>query len=410
MLKINVSEFNELSIKNKEQQYQLCQSIFPKEILDVLFPENPSYILEKTFSPTTPVTHISPYILDKEVTEKIFDKAQFLFSLYHYYEAEKLFTLRKMIISLSFVHEALKPLTKLLNFKYEIGIVGGSIRDFLLDKQQYISDLDIVFAIKDIKGFSRHTGITLSELVLSAQEITDQLKIAPFVYKEEDKTDVIEQLLFHLINETIAKDFHIREAFAPRMLPQILEQPSKAEIWRSGYHNRLLRGVIKIDAPHLAFPVDLLICNESVKSYINSFDFEICKTWLFYTNDVELDSAKHIEKLENILIHLTTEKIEKAYQNIGVSVGFLKDVVNETLTLSPCGFDMDAIEGALLKHYPKVKRKFSKYKLICPTLEKITDREVQEYIDKYISYEDLNNKIPTKELSKEIKKIVRQKI
>ena len=410
MLKVNISEFNGLSTQNKQQQYQLCQAMFPKEILDVLFPENPNYILEKTFSPNTPINHILPYMLDKEVTEKIFEKAQSLFSLYHYYEAEKLFTLRKMVISLSFVHEALKPLAKLLNFKYEIGIVGGSIRDFLLDKQDYISDLDIVFAIKDIKGFSRHTGTTLSKLVLSAQEITEKLKIASFVYKEEDKTDVIEQLLFHLIKESLAKDFHIQEAFAPRMLPQILDQPSKAEIWRSGYHNTLLRGVIKIDAPHLAFPVDLLICNESVKSYVKSFDFEICKTWLFYINDIELDSTKHIENLKHMLIHLTTERLEKAYQNIGVSVGFLKDVVQGTLTLSPNGLDMEAIEGALLKHYPKVKSKFSTHKLICPTLEKITDHEVKEYIEKYMSYEELNNKVPTKELSKEIKKIVRQKI
>lgn len=407
---MNISAFNNSSIQEKEIQYKLCQLMFPKEILNTLFPENPNYILEKTFSPNASMDHILPYVLDVEITDPIFNKAKSLFSLYQYYEAEKLFTLRKMIVSLSFVHEALKPLAKLLNLKYEIGLVGGSIRDLLLDKEDYISDLDIVFAIKDINGFSRHTGTTLSNLCLSAQEITDKLKITTFIYKEEEQTSVIEQLFFHLIKELLAKDFNIQEAFAPRVLPEILDKSTKSEIWRSGYHNTLLRGVIKIDAPHLAFPVDLLVCNESVKAYVNSFDFEICKTWLFYTNDIELENHKHVDNLENILIHLTTERIEKAYQNIGVSIGFLKDIVNGTLTLSPYGFDMNAIEGALLKHYPKIRNKFLNHRLICPTVEDLKDNEVKEYIQKFMAYEELNNKIPTKELSKEIKKIVRQKI
>lgn len=425
MFSFDIESFISLNEIEKKNIYKKLAKIFPEEILNTYFEY--AYFSDEITIPSS-------------VTNNEMNLAYQLFTKDKFKNSENLIEFKKLITSLALVDDALKPIAGLLHIEYEIGIVGGALRDLLLNRKNLIKDIDIVFSLIDIKGFKKKQWMSESEKCIQEElkekikelgedsielkkwkednigsfnmdiifyklkDLTKEWGIEEFKYNEEKKTTWVEQCFFHIVSELLKKQFTIDKNYEPRELPKELSQTMDAQIWRSGYHNALLRGVIKVSSPTLPYPVDVLLCNKPIKEYLNTFDFEICKAWLIYNQDTS-------KELESLLNFFTLDKLEYAYDKIGVSTGFIKDELNKTLTINPFGFDLNAVEQALIKHYPRVKAKFSDYSLEMNINEKNhIEKEIKQYIETFILYEKFNGIIPDKKHSQEIKEEVKAKL
>lgn len=174
---------------------------------------------------------------------------------------------------------------------------------------------------------------------------------------------------------------------------------NNSELLRCSYYNTMLSGVIKLNCEKaFSYPVDILLTRHGVDNYLKTFDFEICKIFLLFTEE-------NREVLESVLINFTQDKLENLFDMIEVKAGFIKDVSNKTLTFNAEGFDLKAIEHALHSHYPRLKEKYPEYTLTVGNVENI-NIDALNYLEKFSLVEKLD-KI-TKEKPVEIKKTIKK--
>ena len=382
--------------------------------------------------------------VDSTVTQEDIQWLYTHFNRNNYIAPEEISVFKKIMANLAQIHSSLVRIEKVFDIDYEIGLVGGALRDLFNGKHSEIKDLDIVFSLKNIRGFShpllRHENansmvyprqISEEELKkmspeelseLEAEEkvfnlatvwpnlsfITAELDIPFFNFDEKTGTSRVEQFFFHLVKSVLEREFKIEKDYPPRALPDDLKNQAKAkaEVWRSGYHNALLRGVVKLNDPKLTYPADILLCNDSVAAYVGTFDFDFCKISLEFEN-------KETKKLDNLLNFFKGEHLLDMYHAVKFPRGFVQDMKNKTFTINPLGFDLNAVEEALMKHYPRLKEKYPDHQIKFidnSTIQKNLKPEISDYIKKFQAYEKMNQAVPDKKESKEMKKESRKKI
>lgn len=405
------------------------------EIINKLEKELPKHIVQNFFSVFEGKDDTSNVIIFSEVTVKELKNAYDNFGFHVEISEDKLLHFEMIMKSLNEINESLKPLSKILEVEYEIGIVGGALRDLLLNKKDEIKDVDIVFSLQKIKGFYHEsllqynkdyitTLATVSEdltippppvsinfkviadknvqnkpsiesifningILDKKKEILNLLNIPFFDYQSEQKTTELEQFFHHIIKLLLMKKFTVIKDYPPRPLAEeILKKECKNVVWDTEYDNPLLRGVVKLESQNLPYPVDILICQGTIKNYVlQTFDFELCKTWISYKNN-SMDEF-------SISKEISVEKLISTYRKINVSRLFINDMQNKTLSITGLGFDLHTIENVFNTHYQNIKYKYKEYPLTQGPSDGVKE-EVKNYIKHYINYDKLNDKLSLK--------------
>lgn len=256
------------------------------------------------------------------------------------------------------VANALKPL-KNLGFDFNLSVVGGAVRDTVLDKSETINDYDFVINLDE----------SFSSLQILKNKITNS-EISTILNKEEQSsfyrqfTDFERYLSENQFKRAIDDPYHgmsnkkIEESTKIKLLWQILvERQIKnnlniTNIFRNKdvenkYLNKNIEAIFQVDGLNNK-KIDLILSQHSGRIFAMSFDFEICK------GEISLDFMTRPEPFQG-------EPIKELLNNVWLMPSMLKDIDEKTLTISAKNFDIDHINYFMNKHFLKLKDKFPTY-------------------------------------------------
>lgn len=309
-----------------------------------------------------------------------------------FYNQEVMINMKKIFFDMSYIYQALEPLEK-AGLDFTLSLVGGALRDLMTENYNLIKDLDIVLSINNIKDYSKNEVVSTLTHIEENPKLKDLIEVCKKKYEFWNIWN-IDKKIAGLLEVTLAKQLKIKQTFIPLDLPKGMEDNG---IFRSNYHNIFLRGVIKIEDEKLKYPADILICNSTAEDYVNTFDFNICKIRLSINS----------RQFKEMSLVFNWDSLEKIKNEITPTNEFWIDLAYKRLTLNPLGFDMNALERAIVEHLPRIQLKYPDYKLNLTKYNnsKALNEDVKEYLEKMDNFITLNEKLPTKQDSKKIKVI-----
>lgn len=309
-----------------------------------------------------------------------------------FYNQEVMINMKKIFFDMSYIYQVLEPLEK-AGLDFTLSLVGGALRDLMTENYNLIKDLDIVLSINNIKDYSKNEVVSTLTHIEENPKLKDLIEVCKKKYEFWNIWN-IDKKIAGLLEVTLAKQLKIKQTFIPLDLPKGMEDNG---IFRSNYHNIFLRGVIKIEDEKLKYPADILICNSTAENYVNTFDFNICKIRLTINS----------KQFKEMSLVLNWDSLEKIKNEITPTNEFWIDLAYKRLTLNPLGFDMNALERAIVEHLPRIQLKYPEYKLNLTKYNnsKALNEDVKEYLEKMDNFITLNEKLPTKQDSKKIKVI-----
>lgn len=307
-----------------------------------------------------------------------------------FYSQEVMIAMKKIFLDMSYIYQALEPL-EYAGIDFTLSLVGGALRDLFTENYDLIKDLDIVLSINNIENYSKNKDISKIANLESMPGIKQAVEICKNKYKEWDLWD-LDKKIAALVEASISQKLNIKQTFIPLDLPKHMDDNG---IFRSNYHNIFLRGVVKVEDEKLRYPIDILICNSTAQDYVSTFDFNICKIMLSINS----------EQFRKMSLNFNWDTLENIKNQIIPTNDFWMDIVYKKLTLNPLGFDMDALERAIVEHLPRIQKKYPEHKLDLIRYndsEKIQE-DVKDYLTKMHNFIELNEKLPTKQDSRNIK-------
>ncbi len=268
-----------------------------------------------------------------------------------------------------------------LGIKFNIYLAGGSLRDLLLNNNDNIRDLDVIF---DFSEYTDSNAKKLSEMsVYMLNKIFGELNLTQTQWDELDP----KQKSFLLIFKTIQKEYNIEKKYT---LEELKTKSSLDNETYSHLLNKELEAVISISSSSYEYPMDILVINTNVDAYLDTFSFDICKVKLSLVN---MDKPQIITNVYDFMKFIHTPK------------HFLKDAMGKTLTLKMYKYgNVGLIEKILTKHYNKIKHKYSDFKI---NLEAGTSEDMKKFKETYESAQSLNNILPIKQVNISIEKDIK---
>ena len=237
--------------------------------------------------------------------------------------------------------------------KHRLNIIGGCIRDLLLNKP--IKDVDILISI-DYEYASK---------MLDNIEKTEK----EYEIKQHKKSDSMSLFVIQeLQHELTGLEFESYSSYIDAE-----DNTTIKTLGTEDTKNNML-GVIKITNDSLPFDVDLIISILNVSDYVRHFDFNICQTIL------------PIKKQETI-----------SKQKIIVSNYFIHDVTSNSLTMNMNSFNQHKkILNSLEKHYPRLQTKYPEHKFSILHREERYNPFKKEDIQRIFDFTTINTYNSTK--------------
>lgn len=292
-------------------------------------------------------------------------------------ENNKIFSVFKKQVNK--INEIIEPILNDLGINYELHLSGGSVRDHLLDRD--IKDLDLLIEFHDEFQIAAQIGRTSADKLKSLNESLEKFFIekSPMIKKHnlnifhgQSREKILHEIIFQTINKN--KNYEIKDFFWEKQ-----DKDKKTEQQKNGTElteedSMIYDGlfsVLKVKNDNLTYPMDLLL-NGNKFSYINSFDFDICKC------------------------AYTFKSLEKNYEPLYMYDGFIRDVIEEKLSLNAGIFnDTKQVDRCLQDHYLRVKHKYPKHTF--QILKEHSTEEMIDYISKAQAYHALGDKLKDKE-------------
>ena len=286
--------------------------------------------------------------------------------------------------------KALEPMTE-IGIPLNIDLVGGALRDLVLKKHDEIKDLDFLLSfhfknvqkIKKIENCAKIFRLDLNDDKYN--KILYRKENQPMMshWQEKKSTDYLKNVkIFDLLALLLAKNFQVETFYLPRYEIQNYEK----------YIDHAIIGVIKIKQKDWMWPVDIIISDYSAETFINKFDFDICR---IYCNIQNIHEIIHQEE-KNIDIP------EKFFQYIKMRKSFLQSVQKKELTF-PISDQMTLynVQRSLEIHLPQIEKKYP-WKL--KTFE-TGDESINQYIKSFFQKRQLNKQLVIKKEDINIVKI-----
>lgn len=248
----------------------------------------------------------------------------------------KVLITEKMITDAALVYEALMPLYK-VDIYFGMHIVGGSIRDLVLDNEHKIKDLDFLI----------HISSAHQEKILNGEYIKKVLKLPKRQFKwntpidDKNKQHEIQTRLFQCISYLIKQKLNITEEYAP----------FNVEDKKDDYLERSLQGVIKVSDSKLNYPVDILITNIPATRYIEKFDFGICKTGVRLICGTT--SMMHVFDFP--------DNAKQFFNNIVFDNHFFNDVESKSVSINLDNRSLKDVQRSIDEHLPRIIAKYPDY-------------------------------------------------
>ncbi len=283
-------------------------------------------------------------------------------------------TINKIISDLYSVKYSLIPAFE-LGLKFNIYLVGGSLRDLLLNNHKNIKDLDILLSC-DFE--SRENKKVLEELSFSFvnKVVNHSLDIDPYKWAELDN----KQKFLQITSGLIKNNFDIESSFT---LDNLLSKNTENVDYRDML-NKDLEAVFTINNQNsnqkTNYPFDLLVTSVDIHSYIKKFSFDFCKVFLPV---FEVETKKLISNSYDFI------------RSIDGRSEFLTDGINKTMTLKMYHFhSIDVIKKIINKHYNRIQNKYQDYEIV---LDPGKNEEYQNFKNSFESYIRLNKSLPINE-------------
>lgn len=367
------------------EHFTSIKSVFPKEVIEQIrgLPNNDGTTEVKLHN-IHPYSSVDMY----DMTEsQIDDMLKNLLSSHNIDRLEKKIVLIDICKDCLTLHGALIPLVD-LNIAYSIDVIGGSIRDFLLDNHKQIKDLDILINLTpSFTNMDYYLSHILGHRELNIKKITekswcteDELNAVKFSDNDElyEKHNKLVQLCLNRKHELVSTKVFSKN-----------EREKKGEIIYGEDILKELSGIIKVESKELKYPIELLLTDRGTERFYSTIDFGICNVGLKIVN---LDTHNPVELIN----------IHKISESFAISNDFLQDVKDKTITYNTHNRSLEQIEYSFNNHLKRVQAKFPEHKIEFSKNE--IDDETKRHIESIRLMGDLSES-----LIKEDKPIVKRK-
>lgn len=268
----------------------------------------------------------------------------------------------------------------------EFAVVGGAVRDSILDKP--IKDIDILVRFNFYHNLKIHyssSKYSLSELKhmddksdIEEADALDGRNRQIQTVMEKDEFSAIRQnpryppkfnasAALVCLTEYLVQQ-HADYALGERLGKKQSSLPvNELEIKKVAYKLVGLNAVVSIVDKKSQYPVEILFTQDSIDSFVHNFDFNLCK------------------------IHM----VEKDGQaEIVPSPLFTKDKDNMTMTYQPeRGINEEQMNKSLIVRYERLQKKFPEYELISDVTG--VNKDMRETIQQTVKSVSLYHKIKT---------------
>ena len=296
-----------------------------------LFIETNNYDPTKRFSPTP--QHYFNYITS------LFDK--------HALKQETMTIeqwniLEEILENKNTIEKELAPLKEL--FHFDLNIVGGSLRDVILNSTDKINDYDFTIScsnfglIKPLEDVAKDMGLNLNSLKDELDNIT-KARI-DFAQEQSEAIDFsLDNISKQYLISTTKQNFYFSQIINKLMSNTKNYKYFSSQNVKEEYMNAHITSIHQFSGINNK-KVDLIVTENSGISFLSTFDFEICKV---YAN---LRNVKTKEQLLNKIVPLGS---------------MLRDIEDKTFSFNGIKFPQNNLEYFFNKHLLKLKEKYPDY-------------------------------------------------
>ena len=284
------------------------------------------------------------------------------------------------------VYEKVKILRK-LNINISIDLTGGAARDFVLDRADIITDLDIMISfnneqdvdhVKEEKFKSKFLQTKQEDLIKAGFKLQD-LKRVHWIDGEQDSNVMqmkLTQLCFSSDEiETVFINTEEKRLEFQKMLTFGGNPYTKV------YKERLC-GVMKLNLGKFNYKVDLLLTDMNKPTFMDNFDINLCKASFCFVNDKFGKSFP--------------EKSTHLISRFSAAVEFFADVLNKKMTINLNDRSNNMLDLTIEKHLPKLTIKYPEYDINFSRTDKRGSKEALEYAKIRIYEIKMNEMLPEK--------------
>ena len=285
------------------------------------------------------------------------------------------------------INNVLSPLKK-LGIQYTLDLTGGSVRDFLLDKENEIKDLDFMLSmswnefnenrsvrnniLKVIPAFFDKKELEAVNWKKFLIENEDLKKNSPYKFINIVNLDSLKSKILQLcLNRlNISYDLYGDKDRKIKVKTSNQEYPLGTEFEK----NDRLISVAKLNNNIIKtnYDIDILLTDFNKSAFLQDFDFDLCKASVCFVNDTLRKIFPRSPK------HLIGRFI--------ADVDFWADVKNKKITYNVNGRGFKEIDRSFDNHLIRIQKKYPEYELNI-----IGDEELQlDYINKKILVKKLN--------------------
>lgn len=295
--------------------------------------------------------------------------------------------LEDLILTKQMIEEKLQPLRKVC--RYQLNVVGGCLRDLLLNKTEQMNAYDIIICRShsinenDLKSLANSLGIQVN---INSEEFNAIKSFRLSSKKEQYKAKNIEwdtqsekyfgdnareEYYFSKIVQHLVKDLPSLEHFSTQ----------DVEKKYANYHIMSINQFIG----HNGKKVDLIVSDYCQMGFLSTFDIELCKAY------IDLHEVKTKEDMMEKLV---------------VTGSMLQDIENKTLSINAIKFPEDNLSYFFNKHLVKLMEKFPDYQVNLihkKPIEQFTIEEKNRWI--YAQHLKMNYMFPEKDNNVKRRKI-----
>ena len=217
--------------------------------------------------------------------------------------------------------------------KLDVSIVGGALREMILEKNE-VSDIDLLVSLDSkLNMFSQYEE---RREYISSYEMTS---LNNYLNYEKNQ-------LLKIANQLKENGYDVKEYV---FLDTSNEDDNEVNIKQALYEtDKRLYGVLKIKHKSLNYDVDLLFTLGAHNFVQERFDFNICKIESFLVTGSKINNYQKGNWITN---------------NIIKSNKFLTDIKNKEITYLEHDAPIESVRKSFEVHFPKIKKKYSDYKL-----------------------------------------------
>ena len=217
--------------------------------------------------------------------------------------------------------------------KLDVSIVGGALREMVLEKDE-VSDIDLLVSLDSkLNMFSQYEE---RREYISSYEMTS---LNNYLNYEKNQ-------LLKIANQLKENGYDVKEYV---FLDTSNEDDNEVNIKQAVYEtDKRLYGVLKIKHKSLNYDVDLLFTLGAHNFVQERFDFNICKIESFLVTGSKINNYQKGNWITN---------------NIIKSNKFLTDIKNKEITYLEHDAPIESVRKSFEVHFPKIKKKYSDYKL-----------------------------------------------